>query len=163
MILRLSYGTNVLWCRYEGYLFLQSKSKATVNIALLCTSLGDIGDPTTWKTLGSAELTAPGGNLSSGVPGLGQGWSMLNFTITPTADCLHSGSGPAAGQGLISISLVDGSDVAVDKVMVEPGTWGRESSVVFCLPSRTSRCLAEAGALHLLCRLRRHARPKGSR
>ena len=69
---------------------------------------------------------------------------MLNFTITPAADCLHSGSGSAAGQGLISISLVDGSDVAVDKVMVEPGTWGRELSVVVSLPLRTSRCFAEA-------------------
>jgi hypothetical protein len=111
---------------YEGYLFLQSESKATVSIALLCTALGAIGDPLVWKTLGSAELTTAGTNATSGMPGLAQGWSMFNFTITPSMDCLHAGSGKAAGQGLISISLKDGASVAVDKIMVEPGTWGRK-------------------------------------
>eukprot|EP01043_Picozoa_sp_COSAG02_P036873 COSAG02_NODE_2732_length_8141_cov_41.736011_2_plen_280_part_00 len=111
---------------YEGYLFLQSEGKATVRIALLCTALGAIGDPSVWRTLGSADLTTAGGNATSGIPGLAQGWSMLNFTITSSADCLHGGNGNAAGQGLISISLKEGANVAVDKVMVEPGTWGRE-------------------------------------
>lgn len=124
---------------YEGYLFVQSERKATVRIALLCTTLGRIGEPSAWKTLGSAELEheanfstdprelgAAGGNATvTGVLGLPQGWSMLNFTITAEADCLHGGSGDAAGQGLISIALKDGMNVAIDKIMVEPGSWGR--------------------------------------
>ena len=110
---------------YEGYLFLRSEAKATVSVALLCTPLGNLGTPSIWRALGSAELTTSGGNESSGVPGLQPGWAMLNFTITPASDCLHASTGASAGQGLISVSLLDGADVAVDKLMVEPGTWGR--------------------------------------
>ena len=123
---------------YEGYLFVQSEHKATVRVALLCTALGRIGKPSVWKTLGSADLeheanfsTEPrehgvvGRNRTATMAGVPQGWSMLNFTITAEADCLHTGSGDAAGQGLISITLKDGTNVAIDKVMVEPGSWGR--------------------------------------
>ena len=60
---------------------------------------------------------------------------MHNFTLTPSADCLQGGTGKALGQGLISIALVSSSSatdaatgdgvVGVDKIMVEPGPWGR--------------------------------------
>ena len=63
--------------------------------------------------------------IGSSVAGVPAGWSMYNFTITPAADCLHAGTGAAAGQGLISVSLLDGANVALDKMMVEPGPWGR--------------------------------------
>ena len=64
---------------------------------------------------------------------------MANFTVATSTDCLQSGDSPL--MGLIHIELmgasVEGSAntntsvrgaataVAVDKIMVEPGEWGR--------------------------------------
>ena len=104
---------------YEGYLFAKAAAKATLRVSLLCTAVGSIGGPGNWVTLGKAELAVGGTS----------GWQMLNFTVTPSADCLQGGTGKALGQGLVSVSLAATADassaVGVDKLMVEPGAWGR--------------------------------------
>jgi hypothetical protein len=65
---------------------------------------------------------------------------MANFTVATSTDCLQSGDSPL--MGLIQIELMEASvegfiastnpslqeaaaAVAVDKIMVEPGEWGR--------------------------------------
>jgi|EP01047_Picozoa_sp_COSAG01_P060204 hypothetical protein len=109
---------------YEGYLFTKAKKGggATLQVSLLCTVVGSIGGPSDWITLGKTEVEVIGG---------ASGWQMHNFTITPSTDCLQSGSGKSRGQGLVSVSLgVAGADassvtVRVDKLMLEPGPWGR--------------------------------------
>jgi hypothetical protein len=133
---------------YEGYLFARSKSPAaaatgTLRVSLLCAPVGKPVDPsssTTWVTLASADLSIAVSTVDSWPTTTGGGWTMHNFTLTPSADCLQGGKGKALGMGLISIALVSSSStldtpdaiataddraVGVDKVMVEPGPWGR--------------------------------------
>ena len=123
---------------YEGYFFARGKKSsadaaATLRVTLLCAPVGkpiDGGSSASWVALGSAEVGVASSAASD--PGA-SGWAMHNFTVTPSADCLQGGTGKALGQGLISVALVsssstsddDDATVSVDKVMVEPGAWGR--------------------------------------
>ena len=90
---------------------------ATVRISFECAGLGEsIGAAT---SLGHVDLAV------SGVAGV---WRQYNFTLTPTAPCLRAGAAPS--QGLVAVELLAGSKdststVQVDKLMVEPGAWGR--------------------------------------
>ena len=137
---------------YEGYVFLQGSSPgatATVRVSLLCSPLGKVdASLAAWTTLGTADLALGTGGAAAdmvtvagteGDAGAGDGaWTMFNFTITPSKDCLHAGTGASQGQGAVSLSLVGGGGgsgkgdagdtgvwVGADKMMVEPGEWGR--------------------------------------
>lgn len=130
---------------YEGYLFARVKTVATASattlqVSLLCAPVGEPIDPSnnsSWSALATTELSMAPSTDRSIVDT--NPWVMHNFTLTPSTDCLQGGTGKALGQGLISIALVSSSSatdaatgvatgdgvVGVDKIMVEPGTWGR--------------------------------------
>jgi hypothetical protein len=96
---------------YDGYVFITSTGGAKVQVSLLCSKIGDFeSEP---ATLGTAVMT---------VGSSGSGWTQHNFSITPSADCLQA---TGQGQGLVALELLSGGPVSVDKLMVEPGAWGR--------------------------------------
>jgi hypothetical protein len=96
---------------YDGYVFITGTGGAKVQVSLLCSKIGDFqSEPT---TLGTAVLTVGSGS---------SGWTQHNFSITPSADCLQA---TGQGQGLVALELLSGGPVSVDKLMVEPGRWGR--------------------------------------
>lgn len=104
---------------YEGYLFAASAGKAaTVRVSLECAGLGE--------SIGAATSL---GHVDLAVSGLAGVWRQYNFTLTPTAPCLRAGAAPS--QGLVAVELLAGSTdssstvLQLDKLMVEPGAWGR--------------------------------------
>ena len=129
---------------YEGYLFARVKTgtnaSATLRVSLLCAPVSEPINPSnnsSWSVLAATELSVAA-STDNAIAGT-NAWAMHNFTLTPSTDCLQGGAGKALGQGLISIALVSSSSAAdaaidaatgdgvvgVDKIMVEPGTWGR--------------------------------------
>ena len=98
---------------YEGAFMARVAAGAgAVTVRLLCTPAG------AWSPASWVEVAPP---AVVPVPSAGANWTRVNFSTTTTTACLE-GNGDA---GIVLLEASGAAGVAVDKVMVEPGAWGR--------------------------------------
>mmetsp|Transcript_17296 Transcript_17296/g.45102 ORF Transcript_17296/g.45102 Transcript_17296/m.45102 type:complete len:686 (+) Transcript_17296:304-2361(+) len=116
---------------YDGYFFWTTagttdhQDAGSIDVTLLCAPVGDISAANA-SSVGNVRVT-----LDPSVPPAAGDWRMVNFTVTAAADCLQGAA--AASMGFVRVStppapkegIAASSAVLVDKLMLEPGEWGR--------------------------------------